>query len=78
MKTKSVLGLFLQILGVTVGFLVCLTIPSLLFPMPRTMLDATPASGFLSAATGFLLNGLGNAVLLVWAGRLSTYKGLAL
>ena len=78
MKAKPIFGLILQILGVTIGFLVCLTIPSLLIPMPKAMMDATPASGFVSGTLALLLNGLVNAVILVWAGRRSTYKGLAL
>jgi hypothetical protein len=78
MKAKSVFGLFLQILCVAIGFLISLTIPSMLIPMPKAMMDATPASGFLSGTVAFLLNGLVNAVILVWAGRRSTYKGLAL
>ncbi len=78
MKAKSIFGIFLQILCVTIGFLISLTIPSLLIPMPKAMLDATPASGFVSGTLALLLNGLVNAVILVWAGRRSTYKGLAL
>jgi hypothetical protein len=78
MKAKSVIALVLQVLGATIGFLVSLTIPSLLLPMPKAFLDATPASGFLSGSAAFLLNGLGNAVLLVWAGRRLSYKGLTL
>jgi hypothetical protein len=78
LKAKSIFGIFLQILCVTIGFLVSLTIPSLLIPMPKAMMDATPASGFVSGTLALLLNGLVNAVILVWAGRRSTYKGLAL
>jgi hypothetical protein len=78
MKVKSVLGIFLQVLAVTIGFVVCLAIPGMVLPMPQAITDATPASGFLSMPVAMLLNGLVNAVLLVWAGRRSSYKGLAL
>ena len=78
MKAKSVLGIFLQVLVVTIGFLISLMIPAMLMPMPTVMMDAAPASGFISSPLDFLLNGLVNAMLLVWAGRRSTYKGLAL
>jgi hypothetical protein len=46
--------------------------------MPKVIADATPASGFLSMPMAMLLNGLVNAVILVWAGRRSSYKGLTL
>ena len=78
MNAKTILSIFLQILGATFGFLVSLIISSMILPMPKAMMDAAPASGFLSVPVAFVLNGLGNAVVLVWAGRRSTYKGLAL
>jgi hypothetical protein len=78
MKAKTVLGFFLQVLAVAIGFLVSLTISAILLPMPKVMMDAAPASGFLSGSMAFVLNGLVNAIILVWAGRRSTYKGLAL
>lgn len=78
MKAKTALGILLQILVVTVGFVVCLAIPGMILPMPKVIADATPASGFLSMPVAMLLNGLVNAVILVWAGRRSSYKGLAL
>ena len=78
MKAKSILSFVLQVLGVAVGFLVSLVISNILLPMPKVIMDAAPASGFLPTPLDFLLNGLVNAVLLVWAARRSTYKGLAL
>jgi hypothetical protein len=78
MKAKSVFGLILQIVVVTVGFLICLMIPSMLLPMSKAILEATPANGFLPATVTFLLNGLVNAVILVWAGRRSSFKGFSL
>jgi hypothetical protein len=78
LKAKTIFIILLQILGASVGFLLSLMIPSLLLPMSKTILDATPASGFLTPPAAMLLNGLVNAVILVWAGRRSSYTGLAL
>ena len=78
MKTKNILGVILQTLGATVAFVISLTIPSMLMPMPKAMMDAAPANGFIPSGAAFLVNALVNAVLLVWAGRRSSYKGLTL
>ena len=78
MKVKTVLGIFLQVLAATIGFVVCLAKPNMLLPMPQANTDAAPVSGFLSMPMAMLLNGLVNAVILVWAGRRSSYKGLTL
>jgi hypothetical protein len=78
MKAKTIIGLILQILAVALGFLVCLVISDILLPMPKDMMDAAPASGFLPPSVAFGLNGLVNAIILVWAGRRSSFKGLAL
>lgn len=78
MKAKTVLGIILQTLVATIGFVVCLAMPNMVLPMPQVIADATPASGFLSMPVAMLLNGLVNAVILIWAGRRSSYKGLTL
>jgi hypothetical protein len=78
MKVKTVLGIFLQVLAATIGFVVCLAMPNMVLPMPQAITDAAPASGFLSMPVAMLLNGLVNAVILIWAGRRSSYKGLTL
>ena len=78
MKVKTALGILLQVLGAMIGFLVSLGISNMLLPMSKVIMDHAPASGFLSVPVAFLLNGLVNAVLLVWAGRRSTYIGLAM
>ena len=78
MKVKTVLGIFLQVLAATIGFVVCLAMPNMVLPMPQAITDAAPVSGFLSMPMAMLLNGLVNAVILVWAGRRSSYKGLTL
>jgi hypothetical protein len=78
MKIKTILVIFLQVLAATIGFAVSLMISGLLLPLPKAMMDAAPASGFLPSSAAFAINSLGNAIILVWVGRRSTYKGLAL
>jgi hypothetical protein len=75
---KNVLGVFLQWLGAGVGFLVCLVITNILFPLPKVIMDAVPPSGFLPTPLEYLLNGAVNALILVWAARRSSFKGLGL
>jgi hypothetical protein len=78
MKAKSILGFILQVVVVSVGFLLSLIITNMLLPLSKAIMDVTPATGFLSPAMAFLLNGLVNALILVWAGRRSSRKGFAL
>lgn len=78
MKAKTVLVIFLQVLAVTLGFLISLIISNMILPMSKAIMDAAPASGFLSVPMAFVFNGLVNAIILVWAGRRSSFKGLAL
>jgi hypothetical protein len=75
---KNALGVFLQGLGAGIGFLVCLVITNMLFPLPKVIMDARPASGFLTSPLDFLLNGTVNALIIVWAARRSSFKGLAM
>ena len=46
-------------------------------PIPARMMDAAPPSGFLPTGLAFLFNAAANALVLVWAGRRSSFKGLA-
>ena len=78
MSLKTVLIALAQWLGALVAFLVSLTVVSLLLPLSKTMMDAVPPSGFLPGAAAFLFNGAVNALILVWAARRSSLKGLAL
>jgi hypothetical protein len=68
----------LQWLGALIGFLLCLIIDNLLLPLPKEIMAAVPASGFLSTPLAFLLNGALNALIIVWAARRSSLKGLGL
>jgi hypothetical protein len=81
MKTSTSPKIFvalLQWLGAMVGFLLCLVIDNLLLPLPKDIMAAVPASGFLSTPLAFLLNGGVNALILVWAARRSGSKGIAI
>jgi hypothetical protein len=78
MKLKSIFGFILQIIIVSLGFMLSLMIPNMLLPLSKALTAAAPASGFLPPAAAFLLNGLVNALILVWAGRRSSRKGFAL
>ena len=78
MKAKSMIVFCLQVLAATVGFLLSLLIGNLILPMPDAILAAVPPNGFLPAQVAFALNGLVNAIILVWVGRRSSYKGLKL
>jgi hypothetical protein len=78
LKVKSIFGFILQTVIISAGFLISLTIPNILLPLSKALMAAAPASGFLPAGTAFLLNGLVNGLILVWAGQRSSRKGFAL
>ncbi len=76
--SRTMIAAFLQWLGALVGFIVSLIIGSSLLPLPKAIMDAVPPSGFLSPPLAYLFNGAVNALILVWAGRRSTFKGFAM
>ncbi|MCL4529733.1 MAG: hypothetical protein M1282_09980 [Chloroflexi bacterium] len=78
MTFKNIVSIILQWLGAFVGFLVCLVIANLILPLPKNIMDAAPASGFLSAPLAFVFNGAVNATILIWAARRSSFKGFAM
>jgi len=79
MNFKSVLKIFFQGLGAMLAFVVSLILSNMLSPLsPELMKAGETATGFLSAPLAFLFNALVNAVILVWAARRSSLKGLAL
>ena len=78
MKIKSILVSFAQIIGVSVVFSLGLIVSELLLPMSKEIIANSPSSGFLPIPIAFILNGLINAIILVWAGRRSSLKGIAL
>lgn len=65
----------IQWLAGLVGFIVSLIIGGLSLPLPKAIMDAVPPSGFLSPPLAYLFLGAVNALILVWAGRRSTFKG---
>jgi len=75
---RTIIGAFFQWLGALVGFLISFIIGSNLLPLSKALMDAVPPSGFLSTPIAFLLNGAVNALILVWAGRRSTFRGFAM
>jgi len=75
---KNIVGAFLLWLGASFGFLLCLVISNFLLPLPKAIMDVVPASGFLPTPLAFLLNAVVNGLILVWAARRTSLKGLAL
>jgi hypothetical protein len=61
------------------AFVVSLVIANMLFPLSLAIMEAgKSATGFLSSPAAFLFNAITNAVILVWAARRSSFKGLAM
>jgi hypothetical protein len=76
---KNLSGIFFQGLGTMLAFVISLVIANILVPLsPEIMASAASASGFLSTPLAFLFNAAANALILVWVGRRSSFKGLAL
>jgi hypothetical protein len=74
---RSTLGILLQLLGAMVAFLVSLVIANALAPLAPAISEAgKSATGFLPASTAFLFNAFSNALILVWAARRSSFRGL--
>jgi len=78
MNLKTIFAIFFQWLGALIGFLVCLIVDNLLLPLPKEIMAAAPASGFLPTPLALLVNGAVNALILVWAARRSSSKGFAM
>lgn len=76
---KNSLGIFFQGLGAMLAFVVSLMISNMLSPLSAEIAEAgKTASGFLSAPLAFLFNAVVNAVILIWAARRSSFKGISL
>ena len=78
MNLKTIFVIFFQWLGALIGFLICLIVDNLLLPLPKEIVAAVPASGFLPTPLALLVNGAVNALILVWAARRSSSKGFAM
>lgn len=76
---KNYLAILLQGLGAMLAFVIGLMVANLLMPLsPAIMASSASASGFVSAPLAFLFNAAANALILVWAARRSSFKGLAM
>ena len=76
---KRLLVILLQVLGAMLAFVISLIISNMISPLSPAIMEAgKSATGFLSSPMAFLFNALTNAVILVWAARRSSFKGLAM
>lgn len=76
---KWLFGIILQMIGAMFSFLISMVIANMLVPLsPEIMAAGAAASGFLSTPLAFLFNAFANALILVWAARRSSFKGLAM
>ena len=75
---RTMIVAFFQWLGALVGFLISFIIGSNVLPLSKALMDAVPPSGFFPTPVAFLFIGAVNALVLVWAGRRSTFRGLAM
>jgi len=77
MSAKSIFKIILQAVGAMLAFAFSLVISNILVPLsPAIMAASATASGFLSTPMAFLFNTAANALILVWAARRSSFKGL--
>lgn len=74
---RNLLGILFQVLGAAVAFVFSLVVANMVAPLSAQILAAAPPSGFLSTPLAFLFNGAANALILVWAARRSSFKGVA-
>ena len=76
---KNILGLVLQILGAMLAFVFSLILFSLILPLSPVIMEAKKAAtGFLPIPMDFLFNAAANALIMAWAARRSSFKGLAM
>jgi hypothetical protein len=75
---KHTISVFVEWLGATIGFMISMMIANAISPMPRFIIEKTPETGFFSLPVAMLFCGMINAVILVWAARHSSFKGLTL
>ena len=75
---KSLFALFLQWLGAFVAFILSMIAASMISPLPQSIIEKTPAAGFMPTSTAMLFNAAANATILVWAARRSSFKGFKL
>jgi hypothetical protein len=78
-QTKPIISLAFQLFGAMLAFTVSLILPEFISPLsPEIMQAGKTANGFLPTGAAFAFNAAANALVLVWAARRSSFKGLAL
>jgi hypothetical protein len=67
-----------QWFGAFIAFVVAMIVADLVSPLPQSIIEKAPESGFMAQGTAMLFNGAVNATIIVWAARRSSLKGFAL
>lgn len=76
---KTLFVIVLQVLGAMLAFVVSLIVANMLLPLsPAISAAGQTATGFLAPPLAFLFNAFVNGVILVWAARRSSFRGMAL
>ena len=76
MKSRKILIGLMQVLLISLSFVLAITIPGILMPFPDVIEKARPASGF--TGNPLLWNTVVNALLVFWLVKRSPYKGMKL
>ncbi len=74
-NARSVVLAALQWLGAVIAFVVSLTIGSMVLPLSKKIIDATPPTGIFTTPVALLLSGIVSATILLWAARRSSFSG---
>jgi hypothetical protein len=77
-NARSVVLAALQWLGAVIAFVVSLTVGSMVLPLSKTIIDATPPTGIFTTPVALLLAGIVSATILFWAARRSSFSGLTM
>lgn len=75
---KSLLAVFFQWLGASVGFIASMIIADMLSPLPAFIMENVPESGFMPQGAAMLFTGAVIAAVLLWVARRSSLRGFAL
>lgn len=77
-NARSVVLAALQWMGAVIAFVVSLTVGSMVLPLSKTIIDATPPTGIFTGPVALLLSGIVSATILFWAAKRSSFSGLAM
>lgn len=76
---KTLPGIVMQGFGAMLAFVLSMVIASILAPLsPEIMAAAKASSGFIPTPAAFAFNGIVNGLILVWAARRSSFRGIAM